>query len=144
MSVSVLLELIVRDAHSEVRDLLARSPHTALEADAAGALPLHHAARLDRPRLIELLLEAGTPLEAKDVLHDSTALAWAAYYGSLHSAAVLVRLGADVEASNRYQMMPLEIAQGGLRGEHAADCPDRAPEAFGSIIELLTNAASKP
>ncbi len=137
MSEPTLFELLEHEAVSEARSLLARRPGAVLDADAVGALPLHHAARLDRPRFAAMLLEAGAPLEARDKRHDSTALAWAAYYGSLASVVVLLRAGADVTVSNLYRLTPLQIALGGLRGEHAADCPDRTAADFAAIVELL-------
>jgi ankyrin repeat protein len=105
-----------------------------------GATLLHLAAQLDRSDLIEVLLSAGAALEARDRRHDSTALAWAAYYGSLHAVQMLVRAGADRSVRNRYRLTPRQIAEGGARGEHAADAPGRTAAQFAAIVAALGDA----
>ncbi len=132
-----IFELIERGDLAALAAALADAPHAGSAEDAAGASLLHAAARAGRADVVELLLRAGAPIEARDRLHDSTALAWAAYHGNVRAVEVLVRAGADTSIRNRYQLTPLEIAAGGARGEHAQDCPGRTAADFDAIVALL-------
>lgn len=123
----------VAAARARLRD----DPAAVRALDDIGATPLHWSARYEHPGLLSLLLESGAALEARDRLHDSTPLAWAAYYGCSQIVELLLRAGARRDAVNRYQLTPIEIAEGGQRGEHAADCPHRGPQDFLAIIEVL-------
>lgn len=133
-----LFEAISQDQLERVRAILVQTPARASEADEAGCTALMLAARLDRPGLARLLLEAGAELEARDLVHHSTAVAWAAYYGSVAVAAALVDAGADLDSVNGYGLTPAQIAEGGARGEHVADAPERSSRDFVVIGQILT------
>ena len=44
-------------------------------------LPLHFAVRMNRPEMVELLLELGADPTIRDSMHDSDALGWAEFFG---------------------------------------------------------------
>jgi len=62
-----------------------------------GWSPVHYAASGPEPKVLELLLERGAPLNAKSP-NGSTPLMMAARYGSEASAALLLQRGADAKA----------------------------------------------
>lgn len=135
-----LFDAITKGDDARVAALLARAPALARAAGAEGCTALHRAAREDRADAVARLVAAGAPLEARDETHDSTPLAWAAYYGSVAAAAQLVAAGASRAPRNAYGLTPLEIAEGGGRGEHP-EAADRSRDDFTALIALLRGPA---
>jgi ankyrin repeat protein len=109
--------------------------------DADDCTALHRAACEDRADDVARLLAAGAPIEARDNIHHSTPLEWAAYYGSVAAAAQLLAAGASRAHRNSYGLTPLEIAEGGARGEHP-EAAHRTPADFAALIALLQGSAA--
>ncbi|GJG88832.1 hypothetical protein tb265_40130 [Gemmatimonadetes bacterium T265] len=78
---------------------LPRAPAAARAAERTGALGW--AAALGHRRVVELLADAGVPLDGADA-QGFTALHWAAWGGHLDVIDALVARGAPLEARNRY------------------------------------------
>jgi len=66
--------------------------------DRKGATPLLYAAAFGSPEAVQLLLDSGAGIDARNAF-DATALIWAA--GQPHKARLLVEKGADVNARSR-------------------------------------------
>lgn len=77
---------------------------------------LHVAAISGDPALVDALLKAGADPNARDAQYGRTALAYLAWLGSSpeHEAAVhrLVQAGADLNAPDRKEHLPLDLAVG--------------------------------
>ncbi len=134
---SAVFEALRADDLEAFRALIDRAPELARAIDEAGVNALMLAARFDRSEQAGLLLAAGADLEVRDHVHESTALGWAAYYGSVAVAELLLDAGAKSDCSNRYGLTPAQIAEGGARGEHVDDAPDRSLADFETIRERI-------
>lgn len=66
--------------HATVRDLLRRFPEAAGLRDAEGATALHYAAELGDRESVELLLDAGADINARDLRFHATPAGWAIEY----------------------------------------------------------------
>jgi ankyrin repeat protein len=88
-----LERMMIDGDYDGMRKLLKGSPKAATAISPDGYFPLHHAAELNDPVLIDILVENGAPLVQKwqDTAH--TALSWAVTVGSFHTAVRLVQLG---------------------------------------------------
>lgn len=73
------------------------------------AAPLADAVEHQNARATRQLLEAGAPVDQKQV-DGMTALHWAVYHDDEKTAQLLVEAGADVKAENRYGVTPLSLA----------------------------------
>jgi len=78
-------------------DLVAHKGVDVNQADRSGWTPLMHAAWLDRPELVKLLVDHGAKINATD-RDDLTPLAIAAQNGKVQGALALIAAGADVNA----------------------------------------------
>jgi ankyrin repeat protein len=79
-------------------------------ADKCGLTPLHWAAREGRTGIVEFLVEAGAPVDARDNNIGWTPLHLAAWGGHLETVQFLVERGAPVDAKDRYGRTPLHWA----------------------------------
>ena len=77
--------------------------------------PLHDAALSGHSEIVQLLLDKGAGIEAKDDESSSTALYHAASWGRREVAALLIEKGANVNARNKAGHTPLHAA---LANEH--------------------------
>ncbi len=136
-----LLEAIEREDLEALTTILTRAPALLSAGGEAGMSPLHIAARDGRARAAGLLLARGAAIEAKDRVHGSTPLGFAAYYGHIALVRGLLEAGADTSFVNPYGLTPLQIAEGGVRGEHIADAPDKTKDDFCAIVALLEEHA---
>lgn len=89
---------------------------------------MHAAAYHNRPRILEMLLEAGADLEVRDKEHKGTPLGWAAYAGHVESVKFLLEKGADKNVKNKHGKMPVEVL------------PNPASEAWYGLLTEVTNA----
>lgn len=79
--------------YEAIRKLLAESPNLVREPVEDGSYPLHFAAELDDPQLVQILIEAGAPLDQKWDNSGHTPLSWAVTYGSQQAALKFIELG---------------------------------------------------
>lgn len=71
---------VERGEISEVRRLLADDPALTRMRDSGGATALHHAAFHGHRQIVELLLDAGADINARDATHNATPAGWAIEY----------------------------------------------------------------
>ncbi len=83
----------------------------ALLAEGCAELAMHLAAQADDAPGLEVLLEKGAPVDARNA-RNSTPLHTAAEHASLAAAAVLIK-SANVNATNDYGETPLHVAARG-------------------------------
>jgi ankyrin repeat protein len=108
-----IIEAARRGDVAAVTQLLARDSTLVRSVDERECTPLHFAADNGNVELVELLLERGAALEARDVDGD-TPLFWAAHAGNAEVFEVLIAGGADPNASNtRHQTLLHYAARGG-------------------------------
>ena len=60
--------------------------------------------------MVQLLLDSGADIEAKDRTFGDTPLHWAVQYGPAPVVEALLARGADIEAANKRNSTPLERA----------------------------------
>ncbi|HKO57373.1 MAG TPA: ankyrin repeat domain-containing protein [Thermoanaerobaculia bacterium] len=63
--------------HDDIREILARSPESVRLRDGEGATALHYAAELGDRRSVEMLLDAGADINARDSRFQATPAGWA-------------------------------------------------------------------
>lgn len=81
-----------------------------LQEDADGRHPLHEAVRnFDKPEIVKILLDLGADPNAKNIV-GFTPLHWAAQYGFIESAKLLLAAGAEVDVLNDFNALPLDLA----------------------------------
>jgi len=95
---------------ARVQQILARRPGLARASYDDGSSPLHLAAARDATGIVELLIEAGAPVNQRDAFSGNTPLHIAA--GSAGSATIglLLKNGADPGARNHQGDCPLHLA----------------------------------
>jgi ankyrin repeat protein len=91
----------------------------------SGWSPLHYAASGPEPRVVELLLSLGAPIEAPSP-NGTTPLMMAAGYGAIDAVAVLLARGADPKARNALGIDAAEFARRAGRDDLAATLARRA------------------
>jgi len=64
----------------QVREILERSPESAVARDSDGATPLHYAAEIGHGTIAALLLDAGADINARDARFHATPAGWAIEY----------------------------------------------------------------
>lgn len=96
------------------RALLDRGARIARE----GWTPLHYAASGPEPKVVELLLERGAPIDALSP-NGTTPLMMAARYGAIDAADLLARRGADKAVRNQRGLTAADFAAGAGRDELA-------------------------
>jgi hypothetical protein len=117
-----------------------------MPSDARGQLELAlvWAARFGRTDVVELLLERGVSIEARDG-QRMTALHWAAANGSLDVIRVLLARGAPLESRSSWDATPLSTAvfcaRGGGRADRYAHPPGAEPS-FPAVLEVLLSAGA--
>jgi len=84
----------------KVRELLAHDPSLVNARDKDESTPLHYAAWKGHAELVDVLVDAGADLQAhnQNFHWGTTPLHAAAHGNQQHSAAALIRRGADVNA----------------------------------------------
>lgn len=122
---------------SAVETMLSREVPATLGNPKTGTL-LHHAAEGDSTRVVELLLEHGAELEAKDPANGRTPLFWAAIGGQTEVVNVLLARKANPAVVDVYGETIPQCLQG-LKGD------DRRPthKAIIEIIKQATGSTSK-
>jgi hypothetical protein len=75
-----------------------------------GWTPLHYAASGPNPALVKLLLDRGSPIDARSP-NGTTPLMMAARYGAEESAALLLERGADVGLRNQLDLAAADFAR---------------------------------
>jgi ankyrin repeat protein len=76
-----------------------------------GSAPLHDAALGGQREIIEMLLDRGAELDARDEESGATPLYNAASWGKLEVVRLLIEKGADVNARNKAGKTPLSGAE---------------------------------
>merc|ERR1740130_1255318 len=99
----------VGKAESATALLEMKADVTAVTSD-AGRMPLHAAAENGSVAVIQILLAAGAPLDAKDV-RERTPLHWACCSSREEAAAALLDAGADVHVKSAAGYTPYAMAQ---------------------------------
>lgn len=92
-----------------LRSLLQTNATSATSTTEDGVTPVHVAAALDKPDMIELLVAAGADVNAKTT-QGTTALHWAAMANAAGAAELLIRKGADVGITTPEGLTALQIA----------------------------------
>ena len=88
----------VRDRdYASVREVLQRFPESVTVRDADGATALHYAAENGDRESVEMLLEAGADINARDSRFHATPAGWAIEYLREHGAL----LGIEIEDARR-------------------------------------------
>lgn len=112
-----LCERVAEGDTEAVRELLARQPDLAFQADKDGMTPLHWAADRDKLEVLELLLaslgagaEAAARLAARDASGD-TPLHYAVNSENYKVARLLLAWGAEARLANEDGETPLELAK---------------------------------
>ncbi|GAB4125001.1 MAG: ankyrin repeat domain-containing protein [Rubrivivax sp.] len=99
---------------ASTRQLLERGARVSRE----GWTPLHYAASGPEPRLLELLLDRGAPIDARSP-NGTTPLMMAARYGAIDGADLLLRRGADRALRNERGLTAADFAAAAGRDELA-------------------------
>jgi ankyrin repeat protein len=103
---------------ARVQQLLQREPALVYRTVVHGMTPLHVAARMDRPKVVAVLLENRANINARDK-DGWTPLHWAALHGHVDVAALLLSksdvMGVDVNAADIEGRTPLRLAMQGKR-----------------------------
>ena len=94
-----------------VAELLDRSPGLVDVKFGDGSRPLHAAAMWGYDRIVDLLIERGADVNARDRLWRRP-LHWAATNGHRKVCELLLAAGADVNAKDRHGETPLGAAEG--------------------------------
>jgi len=66
--------------HERVRAVLENQPELVHARDTDGATPLHYAAEAGDRRIVNVLLDAGADINARDTVFDATPAGWAIEY----------------------------------------------------------------
>ena len=93
-----------------IKVLLAKDPQLVNIVDNRDNTPLHWAAMKDKKDTIELLMENGADIEAKDA-DGWTPLHYAAAFSSVDTVQTLVNLGADKESKAKDGSNPMDYAR---------------------------------
>lgn len=93
--IQILFETIRRADDDAALDMIRNDPDLARNRH-DGMTALHWAAAHGRGRIVELLIDAGADLEAKDDRHDATPIGWANEFGQDDIVALLLDRGALV------------------------------------------------
>eukprot|EP00903_Cladosiphon_okamuranus_P005628 g5595.t1 len=86
-------------------------------ADQIGGTALHTAAVYNRPRIIDMLIDAGASTEPEGALHGHAPLHCATRYNNLDCVITLVKRGANINKQASLLATPLHFAAG-IAGEH--------------------------
>ena len=86
-----------------------------IKEDWEGATPLHLAALLELPKVMEVLLANGADvnLRARNV-DGASPLGWAIYFGKYRSVEILLAHGADITIEDNHGNNPMQINAVGL------------------------------
>lgn len=114
---SQLLDAVKLGDECQCEELLQKQPNLAMRCDAWSATALHVAASCGFSVIVQLLLQAGAAVNARDGSED-TPLHVAAAAGELCGIIALIDSGADVDAKNSSGGTPLMLAS--KAGEKAA------------------------
>lgn len=91
---SIILRRLIEEGDTDgVRRLIKSSPRLPKIAFEDGSTPLHVAAAVNRPPIVEILVAAGAPLEARYGRSAHSALSWAITCWSHEAAHKLIELG---------------------------------------------------
>jgi len=90
-----------------VQHYIKKNPELVHSRDKEGRTPLIYAAQLKAENIAQLLIEHGADVNATDTTTQSSALMWAALYGSLDTMRMLFARGAQVNTRNRSGTTPL-------------------------------------
>jgi len=110
------LHLAIESNQNAVAKLLLENKASFKARDDRNCFPLIYCAIFNNAKAAELLLKAGAKVDdrgfvSQDGDAQSTALIFAAEMGSLETAKVLIKYGADVNAVNNFKRTPLFWAQ---------------------------------
>jgi ankyrin repeat protein len=90
--------------------------NTPCNKDPRKPYPLHITAQHGHAETSRLLLDHGAQVDVRDGENDATPLSWAAFFGRPAVARVLIHFGADLSATNKQGLTPLQCAQEGAKG----------------------------
>ena len=104
---------------------------------------LHYAVYVNRPRMIELLLDHGADIEIRDQDRNTTPLRYAIVYARREVIRLLVSRGAELGAIQPQRTTALQVAQDGAAGvfEEYEELPSR--QEYGEIVDLLKQLGAK-
>lgn len=80
MQANDLFEAVRAGDHARVREVLQRFRDSVSLRDADGATALHYATEIGNREIVELLLEAGADINARDAAFHATPAGWAIEY----------------------------------------------------------------
>ncbi|KAL1917882.1 uncharacterized protein VTP21DRAFT_3716 [Calcarisporiella thermophila] len=113
-----------------VKELIERYELNVDIQDNTGRQPVHIAALTDQPKMIVLLMEHGAKLDARDQWDQSSPLHLAAREGHIETVQVLLQLGVDSFAKDKFGRTALDLARSWHR--------DAISELLSPVIEFTT------
>ena len=78
--------------------------------DKYGRTPLHVAAAVDYPEMVEFLLQSGADIEARTIDENQTPIHYAAQNDAAQSLKVLLNYGADMNDMDYKGRTPLQVS----------------------------------
>ena len=101
-----------------------------------------HATCANKIETVDLLLNHGADIEAKDSFYKGTALGFAAWHGYADIATLLVERGADVDGMGE-DPSPLALALDGVDGKLTEEGSPGTREGHAAIASLLQSRDAK-
>lgn len=140
--------LMVEGDYDRLRQLLEESPKLVSTQNPEGNYPLHVAAGMDDPVLIDILLDAGAPIQQKWSGSAHTALSWAVTSGAQHSALKLAQRGANLDLFTAAGMGLTDVVKlfwkdGQLRGMPSSTGSSRYDEEGSPLPQPPTNVTDQ-
>lgn len=120
----------------QLREHLGAHPDQIQHTDHEGCTPLVAAARDGRLEAVQILVDNGADLEARDPEYRRTPLAWAAFHGHHEIVAYLLEQGANPHVKDAYGHTPRKTATMGEDGAWR-EWVSRAPHEFKAVADLL-------
>lgn len=105
-----IVAAVKKGDYLKVKELLTNHKDECNTTTPDGATPLMYAAITGQTKIIQLLVEHGANVNAKDYENGWTALMQATYYGKVDAAKTLINLGADVSCRAKNNITAFDMA----------------------------------